>query len=83
MPVWLSSVGKWIVDRLVLKLVTALADWAGKYLPYILKEWKLKKERELAQKEAQKVLDEKAKDPKLSVDERAKAYEEFINSGRK
>lgn len=50
-------------------------------LPAMVKEWKDKKQRELDQAKAQAALDVVVKNPSATAEERARAYEAFINSG--
>lgn len=79
----MQAILKWIVDRIVLQVIKVVADWAGKYLPHMINEWKLKKERELAQEKALKEYNEVIKDDGATKEDRMKAYEKLSNAGRK
>jgi 2-iminoacetate synthase ThiH len=79
----MQAILKWITDRVVLTFVKMLADWAGKYLPAMIEEWKRKKERELAQEKALEEYKEVIKDEGMTKEERMKAYEKYTNAGRK
>jgi hypothetical protein len=75
----LTRLGQWIVNRIILSIL----EYAGKYVPHIIQEWKRKKEREIAQAEAKKVYEEKQADPSLSMEEKMKAHADYMNAGRK
>ncbi len=71
-----------IVDMILSKVVLNLLNYLADYIPEILNEWKRKKDREVAQREAQRKYDDTAKNPNKTTAEEAKAYEDLINSGR-
>jgi hypothetical protein len=65
------------------RIILSILEYAGKYVPHIIQEWKRKKEREIAQAEAKKVYEEKQADPSLSMEEKMKAHADYMNAGRK
>lgn len=70
-----------LVDLVIGALIKYLLNYVEKVLPQVVKEWKRKKEQELAQAAAKQKLDEVVANPNSTVEERTKAYENFINSG--
>lgn len=80
MSAWLASIGTKIGQWVVNKVILSILEWAGKYVPYMIQEWKRKKEREIAQAEAKKKYDETVANPESTIEERAKAYADFINT---
>lgn len=71
-----------LVDMILSKVVLNLLNYLDDYIPEMLNEWKRKKDREVAQREAQRKYDEVAKNPNKTTEDEAKAYEDYINSGR-
>lgn len=71
-----------LVDMILSKVVLNLLNYLADYVPEMINEWKRKKDREVAQREAQRKYDDVAKNPNKTTEDKAKAYEEFINSGR-
>lgn len=71
-----------LVDMILSKVVLNLLNYLADYIPEMLNEWKRKKDREVAQREAQRKYDDVVKNPSKTLDEKAKAYEDYINSGR-
>jgi len=61
------------IEKLAVILPQLLLDWSN--------EWK-KKHREKVQEQAQKKYDEVSAKPESTAEEKIKAYEELINSGR-
>lgn len=56
--------------------------YGGQYLYDILLKWEKDLARAKAQEEEKKKFEEVIKKPNSSVEERAKAYEDYINSNR-
>lgn len=79
----MNPIIKYFLDKLALQIVGKLATWLGKYLPYTLEEWKRKKEREIAQKEAKEKHEEVLANPEATREELAKALEDRLNAGKK
>lgn len=71
-----------LVDMILSKVVLNLLNYLADYVPEMINEWKRKKDREVAQREAQRKYDEVAKNPNKTANDEGKAYEDFINSGR-
>lgn len=70
-----------LADFFIGILIKYVLKYLETTLPKVIQEWKNKKERELAQAEAKKKLDSVNNDPNASAEQKAKAYEDFINSG--
>lgn len=71
-----------LVDMILSKVVLNLLNYLADYIPEMLNEWKRKKDREIAQRDAKRNYDDVAKNPNKTLEDKAKAYEDFINSGR-
>lgn len=71
-----------LVDMILSKVILNALNYLADYIPEMLNEWKRKKDREVAQREAQRKYDEVAKNPNKTTEDEAKAYEDYINSGR-
>ena len=56
--------------------------YGGQYLYDLVTNWMRKLERKKEQEKAKEILEEKLADPAAPPEETAKAYEDFINSGR-
>ena len=57
-------------------------NYGGQYLYDLFNKWVKDHERAKQQEAARKEYESKQADPKSTVEERAKAYEETINAGR-
>lgn len=65
------------------KFVVGLIEKLAIILPQMLLDWANKKKMEKAQQEALKKYEEVSAKPEPSMEEKAKAYEDAINAGRK
>lgn len=70
-----------MLTKLVEIIVAALLKYLGKAVPAMLKDYSDKLKREKEQAEAKKKLDAVVADPNATAAERAKEYENLINSG--
>lgn len=84
---------KALLSKFVASLTSGLGGFLGVVAKYVLNyggqvildamvEWQKKREREAAQKKAAEEYKEVQKKPNSTVEERAKAYEKYINAGR-
>lgn len=84
---------KVLLSRLIASITSGLGGALGVVAKYILNyggqvildalaDWQKKKEREAAQKKAADAYMEVQKKPNSTVEERAKAYENYVNAGR-
>lgn len=67
--------------RFVEIVVAAILKYLGKAIPQMLKDYSDKLKREKEQTEAKKKLDAVVANPNATAEERARAYEELVNSG--
>lgn len=70
-----------LLDLVVGSLLKYVVHYLAVILPAAADEWKRKKLQEIAQREAQRKLDEVNKNPASTVDQVGEAYENKINSG--
>jgi len=84
--------GKAILDLLASKVASLIGGpigWLAEKIMYyggqalldLFNNWFRKKKREAVQEKAKEELEKVVKDPNSTVDQRAKSYEDFINSG--
>lgn len=74
-----------VIASLIFKFLVYFLEKVAFALPMILKKWKDEKQREIREMEQQKAMAEYkqvASNPEATAEEKAKAYEKAINSGR-
>jgi hypothetical protein len=70
------------VDLIIGSIMKYLLQYLGTYIPEAIHEWERKRKRDADQRAAKAKLDEINSKVDSTVEERAKAYEDYINSGR-
>lgn len=74
---WATLV-QWIISKFVVVLVEKLSV----ALPQLLIDWAKQKKKEKAEQDAKEKLDAVIAKPDATAEEKAKAYEDFLNNGR-
>lgn len=71
----LARLGQWFLETVVFKILKSYLSNLGK----MLSDYIAKQKKEKADQEAKKKLDEVINKPDATLEEKAKAYEDFFN----
>lgn len=71
-----------LVDLIVGSIMKYLLSYLGGTIPQAIHDWEAKRKRAVDQRAAKAKLDEINAKVDSTVEERAKAYEAYINSGK-